>query len=185
MNHLVAENTNEHDLFRGQDEAIVFEPGTVGWSDVDDHVDLGTPDNDGNTLVRVTLFRGRERGTAPKPGVAEGHQVLAQLASGFFRVPPTGTRVMVGFPSAFATTPGAAVIVSTLERSPDAQFNATKAKIDVGPDQDLVLKARSITITDYQDRFLHIGPDGVMLQDEAGNGVDRRAALHIDRRGAR
>jgi hypothetical protein len=169
--NLVAENTNEHDLFRGDEEPLVFEPGTVGWHDVDEHVDLGSSDNDGNTLVRVTLFRGRDTSTPPKNGVAQGHQVLAQLGSGFFRVPPKGTRVMVGFPSAFATTPGAAVIVSTLERSPDAQFSATKAKIDVGPDQDLVLKARSITITDYDDRFLHLGPDGVMLQDEAGNGV--------------
>jgi len=78
---------------------------------------------------------------------------------------------MVGLPTAFATTPGAAFIVCTCERSPDAQFGEGKAKIDVGPDQELILKGKAVTITDYDDRFLHVGPDGVMLQDEHGNGV--------------
>ena len=167
-----SENLNEQDLFRAPDEPLVFEPGVVGWDDTDEHADLGTPDNDGNTLVRVTLFRGRQSGTPPPPaGQADGHRVLAQLGGGFFRVPPKGTRVMVGFFTAFATAPGAAVILGTLERAPDAQFSATKAKIDVGADTDLVLKGRSVTITDYGNRFLHVGPEGVMLQDDKGNGV--------------
>jgi hypothetical protein len=169
---LIAENTNEHDLFGGgRDDLLLFEPGTVGWDDADDHVDLGTADNDGATLIRVTLFRGRDPSVPLTPGVAQGHKVLAQLGGGFFRVPPKATRVMVGFPTAFATSPGACVIVCTLERSPVMQFSATKAKLDVGPDQDLVFKARSVTISDYDNRFLHVGPDGVMLQDEAGNAV--------------
>jgi hypothetical protein len=167
---IVAENTNEQDLF-GAADPLVFEPGTVGWDDTGEHFDAGTADNDGNTLVRVTLFRGRDPSVAPKAGVASGHRILAQLGGGLFRIPPKGTRVMVGFPTAFATTPGAAVILCTCEASPDSQFGAGKAKLDVGPDQEIILKGKAVTLTDYDDRFLHVGPDGVMMQDENGNGV--------------
>jgi hypothetical protein len=169
---LVAENPNEHDLFRADGEPLLFEPGVVGWDQDDAHADLGTADNDGNTLVKVTLFRGRDPATSPPAaGVADGHRVLAQLGAGLFWVPPKGSRVMVGFPSAFATSPGAAFVVSVQATSPSNQFGLSRAKLDVGPDQDLVLKGKSVTISDYQNRFLHVGPDGVMLQDEAGNGV--------------
>ncbi len=168
---VIAENTNEQDLFGWGAEPLVFEPGTVGWDDTEEHFDVGTADNDGNTLVRVTLVRGRDPNTRPKPGVASGHRVLAQLGSGLFRIPPKGTRVMVGFATAFATTPGAAFIVCTCERSPDSQFGAGKAKLDVGPDQEIILKGKAVTLTDYDDRFLHVGPDGVMMQDENGNGL--------------
>ncbi len=66
---VVAENTNEQDIFGPRDEPLVFEPGTVGWDDTDEHFDVGTADNDGNTLVRVTLFRGRDPGVRPRRGV--------------------------------------------------------------------------------------------------------------------
>ena len=168
---VIAENTNEQDIFGPRDEPLVFEPGTVGWDDTDEHFDVGTADNDGNTLVRVTLFRGRDPNVRPRRGVADGHRILAQLGGGLFRIPPKGTRVMVGFPTAFATSPGAAFIVCTSERSPDSQFGAGKAKLDVGPDQEIILKGKAVTLTDYDDRFLHVGPDGVMMQDENGNGV--------------
>ncbi|KAJ8134485.1 hypothetical protein OY671_012302, partial [Metschnikowia pulcherrima] len=152
---------NEQDILAGG-EALVFEPGTVGWDDAGDHFDLGTYDNDGSTLVRVTLFRGRDSSVRPVPGQADGHRILAQLGGGLFRIPPKGTRVMVGFPTAFATTPGAAVILCTCEPSPDSQFGAGKAKLDVGPDQEIILKGKAVTLTDYDDRFSHVGPDGVM-----------------------
>ena len=67
---LSATSPNEHDLFRSDDEPLVFEPGTVGWDEDDAHADLGTATNDGNTLVKVTLFRGRDPSTTPKPGAS-------------------------------------------------------------------------------------------------------------------
>jgi hypothetical protein len=162
-----AELPNDADVLGPRDELLLFEPGTVGWDGVDPHFDT----EDGVTLVRVTLVRGRHPSTALQPDVAQGHQVLCRIGGGLFRIPPKGTAVMVGFPTAFAGHPAAGVIVCTTEASPDTQFSDSKAKFDVGKDTDLVIKAKSITITDYDNRFLHVGPDGVMLQDEQGNGV--------------
>jgi hypothetical protein len=162
-----AELPNDADVLGPREELLLFEPGTVGWDGVDLHFDT----EDGLTLVRVTLVRGRHPSTPLQPDVAQGHQVLCRIGGGLFRIPPKGTAVMVGFPTAFAGHPGAGVIVCTTEASPDMQFSEAKAKLDLGKDADLVIKAKSVTITDYDNRFLHVGPDGVMLQDEKGNGV--------------
>jgi len=162
-----AELANDADVLGDRAEPLLFEPGTVGWDGVDPHFDT----EDGVTLVRVTLVRGRHPSTPLQPDVAQGYQVLCRIGGGLFRIPKKGTSVMVGFPTAFANHPGAGVIVCTTEASPDIQFSDTKAKMDVGADADLVIKAKSVTISDYDNRFLHVGPDGVMLQDEKGNGV--------------
>jgi hypothetical protein len=162
-----AELPNDADVLGDRAEPLLFEPGTIGWDGVDPHFDT----EDGMTLVRVTLVRGRHPSTPLQPDVAQGHQVLCRIGGGLFRIPKKGTNVMVGFPTAFADHPGAGVIVCTTEVSPDIQFSETKAKLDVGPDTDFVIKAKSVTISDYDNRFLHVGPDGVMLQDEKGNGV--------------
>ena len=163
----IAELQNDADVLGGRGDLLVFEPGTVGWDGVSPHYDT----EDGVTLVRVTLVCGRHPSTPLTPDVAQGYQVLARIGGGLFRIPAPGTPVMVGFPTAFADHPGAGVIVCTTEASPDIQFSSTKAKFDVGPDTDFVIKAKSVTISDYDNRFLHVGPDGVMLQDEVGNGV--------------
>ncbi len=162
-----AELPNDADVLGARGDLLLFEPGTVGWDGVDVHYDS----EDNVTLVRVTLVRGRHPSTALTPDIAQGYQVLCRIGGGLFRIPPKGTPVMVGFPTAFADHPGAGVIICTTETSPDSQFNPTKAKFDVGPDTDFVIKAKSVTLTDYDNRFLHVGPDGVMLQDESGNGV--------------
>jgi hypothetical protein len=162
-----AELPNDADVLGGHGDLLLFEPGTVGWDGVSPHYDT----EDGVTLVRVTLVRGRHPATPLQPDVAQGYQVLARIGGGLFRIPAQGTSVMVGFPTAFADHPGAGVIVCTTESSPDIQFSPTKAKFDVGADTDFVIKAKSVTISDYANRFLHVGPDGVMLQDEKGNGV--------------
>jgi hypothetical protein len=68
--------------------------------------------------------------------------------------------------------PGAGVLLDELEDAPDHQFGATKSKLDLGKDTDLVIKARSITLTDHDDRFIHIGPDaGIQVQEKDGTGV--------------
>ena len=165
-----AEIANEADVLRGarEDDLLVFEPGTVGWARAAEHFDA----EDGVTLVRVTLFRGKHPTTTLQRGVAQGYEVLCRIGGGLFRIPKTGTPVMVGFPAAFATQPGAGVILCTTEREPDIQFSATRAKMDLGDDTDLVIKARSITLSDYDNRFLAIGPDGgIQVQDETGTGL--------------
>lgn len=162
-----AELPADADVLGPREDLLLFEPGTVGWDGIDPHFDT----EDGVTLVRVTLVRGRHPSTALTPDVAQGHQVLCRIGGGLFRIPKKGTAVMVGFPTAFSTHPAAGVIVCTTEASPSIQFSETKAKLDVGPDTDLVIKGKSVTITDYDNRFLHVGADGVMMQDENGNGL--------------
>lgn len=164
---MFAEMANDADVLGNRAELLLFEPGTVGWDGSEPHYDT----QDDVTLVKVTLVRGRHPSTPLTPSVAQGLQVLCRIGGGLFRIPPKGTAVMVGFPTAYADHPGAGVIVCTTEASPDIQFSATKAKFDVGADTDLVIKAKSVTISDYNNRFLHVGPDGVMIQDESGNGL--------------
>jgi hypothetical protein len=162
-----AELPADADVLGPREDLLLFEPGTVGWDGIDPHFDT----EDGITLVRVTLVRGRHPSTPLKSDAAQGHQVLCRIGGGLFRIPKKGTAVMVGFPTAFAAHPGAGVIVCTTEASPDIQFSDTKAKLDLGPDTDVVIKGKSVTISDYDNRFLHVGPDGVMMQDESGNGL--------------
>jgi hypothetical protein len=152
----------------GQLEPLVFEPGIVGWNDGGKHYDA----DDGVTLVKVTLFRGRDATQPLKPGQAGGQRVLCRIGGGLFRIPKPGTGVMVGFPSWGSAMPGAGLIVSTVEQSPDIQFSERKAKMDLGDEVDLVIKARSITLSDYGNRFLHIGPDGgIQVQEADGTGI--------------
>lgn len=140
----------------------------MGWVSASPHFDTA----DGITLVRVTLFRGKSPTAAITPGIAQGLEVLARIGGGMFRIPGPGTPVMVGFPSAFAAMPGAGVIVCTTEASPTIQFSPTRAKMDLGPDTDLVLKARTITLSDYSNRFVHLGADGgIQIQDSDGTGI--------------
>jgi hypothetical protein len=156
------------DVLGTRDDPLVFEPGTVGWGDGGRHFDV----EGGVTLVKVTLFRGRDPTRPLKAGEAQGQRVLCRIGGGLFRIPKPGTGVMVGFPTWFSTMPGAGLIVSTVEPSPDMQFSETRAKLELGPDVDLVIKARSITISDYADRFVHVGPDGgIQVQDADGTGV--------------
>lgn len=167
-----SECINEMDLFGKESEGSGLEWGTVGHDDAEVHYDLGTPENDGNVLVRVTLFIGRDRSKPTTPGLAQGHQILCQVSSMVYRIPPPGTRVLVAFPGGLRQVAGSGVIIATLEKAPANQFSSTRAKLDYGPDTDLVIKARSVTITDYQNRFIALGPDSdIMVQGTDGSGV--------------
>jgi hypothetical protein len=84
-----------------------------------------------------------------------------------FDVPPKGTEVCVAFPGGIGMVAGAGVLLGRLQRTPEIQFNATKTKLDVGPDQDLVLKGRSVTLAMYNpddptqvEDFVSMSPDG-------------------------
>ena len=159
---------HDADILAKDEDPLVFEAGTVGWASASPHYDTA----DGVTLVRVTLFRGKSPTTPLVAGVAQGLEVLCRIGGGMFRIPPPGTPVTVGFTCAFATMPGCGVIVCTTESSPEIQFSPTRAKMDLGPDADLVLKARTITLSDYDNRFIHIGADGgIQVQDSDGTGI--------------
>lgn len=86
-----------------------IELGQVGWAD-GSTVDLGDSTNDGNTLVHVTLFAGRDASKPLDQTQAQGQEILCQLSSQL-QLPPKGARVTVAIPDHFGTVPGAAMII--------------------------------------------------------------------------
>lgn len=149
-----------------------IEMGTVGWDVPGDHFDQnpGEP-----VLVKVTLFRGRRTeadGNTNKTGnLASGMRVVCTIGAPLNEIPPKGSRVYVIFPSGMGYAPGVGVIITRVQSQPANQFNDAKAKMDFGADVDLVLKARSITLTDYENRFITVGPDfGIKFGDANANG---------------
>lgn len=145
--------------------------GTVGWDDGADHFDLD--DTSGVTLVKVTLFKGHNATTDGEKTTARarGTRILCRIGAPLFNVPPDGAQVVVAMPADRMLVPGGGVIISQVIASPGTQFSATKAKMDFGPDFDLVIKARTITLTDYEDRYLTIGPKfGFKIGDADANG---------------
>ena len=150
--------------------------GTVGWEDGGDHFDI---DSSGVTLIKVTLFKGRNPTTDPPKDSAraKGTRILARISAPLYHVPPDGAEVHVSVPAGRMLDPGAPVIVAQPVPSPSTQFNGTKAKMDFGPDYDLVIKARSITLTDYEDRYLTLGPKyGLKIGDADANGCQLKNA---------
>lgn len=145
--------------------------GTVGWDDGADHFDLDAVS--GVTLVKVTLFKGRNPTTdGAKPDArARGTRILCRIGAPLFNVPPDAAQVVVAMPADRLLVPGGGVIISQVIASPGTQFSATKAKMDFGPNCDLVIKARSIVLTDYDDSYFTVGPDyGIKMGDADGNG---------------
>lgn len=165
------------ELFGGPGSTpAVIEAGTIGWDSEADVADMGTEANDGTTLVRVQLFRGKDPTADVQPGVAQGHKILARLNGfPFWCVPPRGLQCYVAFPAGFGLTPGAGVIIALPGANPFVQFSKSRAKLDVGPEMDLVIKARSITLSTYDNDFVAIGPDsGIMISDHNGNVVQMK-----------
>jgi hypothetical protein len=112
---------------------ITSEWGTVGWVNDNNPVDYGPAWDDGMTLVKVTLYRGRRPGfeTKLQPGIASGMQVLAHLDSRLFKAPTNGTRVIVIFPGGDTQTPANGAIVFVADKSPTSGFDASTMMLPV------------------------------------------------------
>lgn len=123
--------------------------GTAGWDGEATVEDLGGAGNDGRTLARVTLFRGKKAGDTVKPTLAQGHQVLVQIMGPLFAIPPAGTQVMCVFPEGDTVTPGNGAIIGWAQSSPTQQFKASRAVLDVGATMDLVIKGRTVVLMDH------------------------------------
>lgn len=174
--------TINEQVVRGERRTPELELGVVGWPGEDTVCDIGSADNDGRTLVRVTLHRGGGPGDEPKPGEAAGYRVSVRVTGPLFYVPPKGSEVLVAFPSGFGMAPGAGVLLCTTGATPAEQFSETQAKLDVGADSGLFLKGKSVKLgmynpddpTDVED-FVSLSPDGgIQAINRNGFGV------HID-----
>jgi hypothetical protein len=172
-------NTNEQDLALPAPESMPIVRGVVGWSTASDHADVGTADDDGHTLVRVTLFHSKPITKDPETGKAQGHEILCQVMGPLYYIPPDGAVVMVAFPDGHNEAPGAGVIIGTIGGTPAIQFSTTRAVLDIGPDMDLMIKGKSVTCSDHASpaQFFQVGPppqggtSGISMCDSSGNGI--------------
>ncbi|HEU4729977.1 MAG TPA: hypothetical protein VFT22_18900 [Kofleriaceae bacterium] len=168
------ENQNQADVLGTTEEfsQTVVEHGTIGWDGEDEHADLGTVSNDGTTLVKVQLFRGRDTSEPVKDGVSQGHQILARIGGPIWYIPPKGTQCFVVFPGGFQDTPGIGLLVPAYPgKSPSIQFSKTRAVLDFGPDMDVVIKGKSVVLSDYNNRYFAVGPTtGIKCGDIDASG---------------
>lgn len=167
---------NDHDtlgLGNTSFAPMVAELGTVGWEGDDDesYYEQGTDENDGHTLVRIQLYRGRNPAERIREGVAQGHKVLACPMGPLWYIPPRGTQVLVIFPGGMEAVPGAGTFI-VRGRTPAGQFGPKRAKLEVPEDYDLVLKGHRVTATDWGNNFVSLSPEaGVQLSNKAGDMV--------------
>lgn len=155
-------------------EHTQIEVGTIGWEDEDVWYELGKDgtDEEGYTLVRVQLFRGRDFTKPLKPGVGQGTKLLCHVSSNLFRVPKKDVKCYVAIPAGMGTSPTSGVIFATVEKSPIDQFSQNRVAMAF-PDHDLIIKAKSITISDYEDNYLGISPElGVQMADKDGDALN-------------
>jgi hypothetical protein len=165
---------SDAELFGKADDftQTVCELATVGWDQDAEVYDLGTASNDGNTFLRVTLFKGHPVGR-PKSdkGFANGFQYIVRIMLPMWWIPVRGTQCVVVFPGGLTGTPGAGVVIGCVGPSPVKQFAETTAKLDF-TGYDLVIKARSITLRDDAGNLVAVAPEGgARLQDSTGSGV--------------
>lgn len=151
--------------------------GVVGWKSTAGNTFFSNVTGE-KTLVMVTLHEGIDQHLKDtSPGKAYGKEVLCHVLGPFYYIPPVGTPVLVTFHKGISSIGG--TILGTTLPSPTIQFNDTKAKLDLGPEVDLVIKAKSVTITDYQNNYIACTgdnsatnqPSGVVMSCKDGSGV--------------
>ncbi|MBX3218982.1 MAG: hypothetical protein KF795_00605 [Labilithrix sp.] len=162
-------------IYHPRQESPTLEYGSIGWEDVPDYIFPGTDDNDGHTLVRVQLFRGRDVTKPLSSTRAQGIQLVAHINSlGGFRTPPHGTRCLVAIPAGMEQIPGAAMIMGIVEKSSerfDTLPNGSVA-MSAGQGQARVITNNdgSITLFSTDDNtangksvYVRVAPDAIQF----------------------
>lgn len=150
--------------------------GTVGWDEVDEHAYLGGDSEDGHSLVRVTLYAGRNFSEDHKPDIAQGHQVVCHIGSSLFNIPPKGTRCIVVIPEGMEHIPAAGCIIETIGRSPPDQLGKDRTVMDFGADTHVIIKGKSVSLSSHDDEFITVGTprsggtSGLLFQAKDGTG---------------
>lgn len=157
-----------------------IEIGSIGWEgdDDDSFFDMGDESNDGHTLIKVQLFRGRDHTKPLNPNRAQGHKIVCHIPAGLFRIPPKDTRCYVAIPSGMETVPGAGIIIATVEQSHTRdQFKKDRAVIDFGDDTHVVIRGKSISLNDSENRFIAVGEPrsggagGITISNDDGTTI--------------
>jgi len=153
-----------------------IEMGTVGW---EDEVEWAfKSDDDGMTLIRVQLYRGRDYTQPLKAKVGQGPKILCCIDAGLYRIPPKGARVYVALPAGMEDGPGAGIIFAMAAPSPNGQLEKDRIVMDFGPDAHVIIKGKSVTLSDYVGTFVSAGETratpgtpGVTIQTTSGTGA--------------
>lgn len=116
-----------------RERSVAAEWGTVGWPEDNDPFDYGPGWDDGMTLAKVTLYRGRRAGYGKplEPGIAAGIRVLAHIDARLWKTLPAGTRVCVIFPRGDMQTPANGFIAFVADKSPATGFDATTMMLPI------------------------------------------------------
>ena len=154
-----------------------LEWGTVGWDDQGDIYDLGDgSDGDSQvTLLRVTLFRGKDPTEPLDDSRAQGMKILTQLPSVDFGIPTRNTPVFLGIPG--NDYPGAAVVLQVSDRRASQIFGQQKPGerciSGVGTKARVILKnndSASLYTVDANGKAVsaYVGPDKIQLSNAFG-----------------
>jgi hypothetical protein len=157
-----------------QDNGAV-EMGTVGWNDGSEIVDPGTPENGGVTLIKVTLYRGRDPKSEHTPGAAQGTQILARNSGGDV-VPAAGSQVYVARPAGFdgpgcwciIANPGAPVAPVQPAEGGTFFTRGLDGTISFGTTSDGTKDGTLVQFQIKRDGFLFMGPFGKISFDRGG-----------------
>ena len=122
------------------------EEGTVGWADDKDSTSHGNDFDDGNTLLKVTLFEGHPDGEpTTSDGRANGHRILARVSGPVWHTPARGSRVVVVFPGGRIDQPGSGVVVAAPGPSPATRFGRDKVVLG-DRTKDVTVVGRSVSL---------------------------------------
>ncbi len=155
-----------------------IEIGTVGWESQASHFDKGDLNGvagDRHTLVRVTLYRGKDPTKQAKEGIAQGHEILACIADHVRGIPRRGALVYMMVPHGMESLPGAAIITAVRRDDPERLEDDREVMDLTG--RHLIIKAKSIALEGDDGSFLSVGTpraggtSGVTIQAADGSGA--------------
>jgi len=160
-----------------------IEQGTVGWGDEANHFDIGEGDNENVPLIKVTLHAGKNP-TADAEERAQGQRVLCRWGMLIDFIPKRGTQCVVAFPAGMRGMESGGVIIGIV-RTNGSQFKEDRALLAVGDDVHLLVKGKSVTVSDYgaQARYIMVGTSRgggaarILISDETGSGVTVKAGI--------
>lgn len=170
------------------------EMGSVGWEDEDDFFYPGEETNDGHTLIRVQLFRGRDF-TKPISNRAQGRKIICCVADGV--IPKKNARCYVGIPNGMDDSPGAGVILAVVSIGNELRRNLAagdktfapaggQALIIAKTDGSIVLHTTDNNESNGNSIFLKISPKGFHFTSPFGKFIlDATGGHWVTKSGAR